>query len=100
MNDVNFQDVEAPVAHQLRDAIYSSDDPTDPATFTVTLAAAELDQMTHVELRLSRRRGAESILLRCWEGVTSEADPPSEWGASLAQSPEMVAEVIRLVLLA
>jgi len=59
MNEVNFHDVEAPVAHQLLDVIYSSDDPSNPRAFTVTLAAAELDQMTHVELRLARPRGAE-----------------------------------------
>jgi len=99
-SDIDFHDVEAPVAHQLLDVVYSGDDPTDQNTFAVTLAAAELEHMTHIELRLTRRRGAESILLGCWEGVTSETGPPSEWGAGLAQLPEMVAEVIRLVVTA
>ena len=39
MTEVNFHDVEAPVAHQLLDVVYSGDDPTDQNTFAVTLAA-------------------------------------------------------------
>ena len=99
-DNANFHDVQSPVAHQLLDVVYSGDDPSDQNTFAVTLAVAELEHMTHIELRLTRRRGAESILLGCWEGVTSETGPPSEWGAGLAQLPDMVAEVIRLVVTA
>ena len=98
MTDANFHDVESPVTHQLLDVVFSSDDPANQAAFTVTLGAAELDGVTHIELRLARSSDGQSILLGCWEGVTSQTGPPSEWGASLAQLPEMVAAVVRLVL--
>ena len=36
-NDANFHDHQAPVAHQLLDVVFSSDDPSNQATFAVTL---------------------------------------------------------------
>jgi hypothetical protein len=97
-NDANFHDAGATVTHQLLDVVFSSDDPANQAAFTVTLGAAELDGVTHIELRLPRGCDNQSILLGYWEGVTSQTGPPSEWGASVVRLPEMMAAVVRLVM--
>ena len=89
MSDVEFHNPDAPVEHQLLDVIYATD---DPGSWVVSLAAAEVSGMHHVELRLERGADPTTVVLSCWEG-TAES-----WGASLSEIPELIASVIRLVL--
>ncbi len=95
MSDVEFHNPDAPVEHQLLDVIYATD---DPGSWVVSLAAAEVSGMHHVELRLERGADPTTVVLSCWEGTAESSGPPESWGASLSEIPELIASVIRLVL--
>ena len=94
MSEVGFHDAEAPVEHQLLDVIYATN---DPGSWVISLAAAEVSGLHHVELRLERSGAEQSVVLSCWEGTVESAGPLETWGASLSLMPELIASVIRLV---
>ena len=94
MSDVEFHNPEAPVEHRLMDVVYSS---TTSKAWVVSLAAAEVHGVSHVELRLARSGVDDVVVLTCWEGTVEQAGALEAWGASLQQVPELIASVIRLV---